>query len=200
MRGFKVQLFAGLLFLLTDLATNIHAATLQTVGGQLVGATGVEVGTGIFFNVSFVEGSCDVIFTECGGTLASFAFSDEASATIASQALLAQVFIDDVAGMFDARPNLTLGCEDSFGCGARTPYAVPLNLEMMVALNSAAGLGPDGVSQSLFISPSSDTTFNRGSVYAVWSSSPVPTPSTTLLMGTGLLGLIGYRKWSTNKR
>ena len=29
------------------------------------------------------------------------------------------------------------------------------------------------------------------------SSSPVPSPSTMLLMGTGLLGLIGYRKWST---
>ncbi len=28
----------------------------------------------------------------------------------------------------------------------------------------------------------------------------VPTPSAFLLMGTGLLGLIGYRKWSTNKR
>ena len=28
---------------------------------------------------------------------------------------------------------------------------------------------------------------------------PVPTPSAFLLMGTGLLGLIGYRKWSTNK-
>ncbi len=33
---------------------------------------------------------------------------------------------------------------------------------------------------------------------ASWSQvAPVPVPSAILLMGTGLLGLIGYRKWST---
>ncbi len=29
------------------------------------------------------------------------------------------------------------------------------------------------------------------------AAAPVPTPTAFLLMGTGLLGLIGYRKWST---
>ncbi len=35
-----------------------------------------------------------------------------------------------------------------------------------------------------------------GSAEGDWTVAPVPSPSTMLLMGTGLLGLIGYRKWS----
>ena len=50
--------------------------------------------------------------------------------------------------------------------------------------SSVSGL----ISGDIFIPNPISTTFTA-------QASPVPTPSTMLLMGTGLLGLIGYRKW-----
>ncbi|MFQ5329857.1 MAG: hypothetical protein ACE5D4_07705, partial [Thermodesulfobacteriota bacterium] len=91
-------LLAGILIPL-----NASAATLDVSGGQLMGASGVNVG-GTLYDVAFKAGSCFTLFGGC--TPSAFAFpSIGDAADVASSALLAQVFL----GPFDSDPRLTNG-------------------------------------------------------------------------------------------
>ena len=76
------------------------AATLIVSDGELIGATGVNV-DGQLYNVEFLDGACTELFTGCDSA-ADSAFRDEGAAVRASQALLAQVFVDGPAGPFDS--------------------------------------------------------------------------------------------------
>ncbi len=62
-----------------------------------------------------------------------------------------------------------------------------------VALSGAPGVGPGG--STIFTNEGTGDALNL----IAMTPRPVPTPSAMLLMGTGLLGLIGYRKYTTNK-
>src|SRR3954465_15827217 len=89
-------------------AVSGHAVELQISGGELTGASEVNVG-GTLYNVEFVDGSCNSLFSGCID--ASFTFHTASTAAAAAQALIDQVFTDGPQGNFDSRPELTVGCE-----------------------------------------------------------------------------------------
>ena len=77
---------------LTLMSAGAGAATLNVVGGQLVGASGVDV-DGTLYDVEFVDGTCVDLFNGCDES-SDFMFTTEAAALMASQALLDQVLIN----------------------------------------------------------------------------------------------------------
>jgi hypothetical protein len=95
---------------------------LNVVGGQLVGASDVNVGGGLY-DVEFVDGKCLDLFNGCDSA-ADFTFNNGTDALLASQALLNEVLLDGSSGLFDAIPSLTMGCDDPSVCSLLTPFAV----------------------------------------------------------------------------
>ena len=96
----KVALLIGLVLM----ASGAQAVTLNVVGGQLMGASGVDVG-GTLYNVEFLDGTCIDLYSGCDENT-DFTIDSEASALLASQALLDQVFLDVSEGSFDSLPGL----------------------------------------------------------------------------------------------
>jgi hypothetical protein len=152
---------------------------------------------GNLYDVQFLDGSCIDLYTGCDEA-SNFTFQTEASATLASQALLDQVLLDGVDGQFDSFTELTNGCPSPGHCLVLTIYPVinPLgqSIPIWLTVNQSLtepdyttinGIGPLGVISDIQISTSGDPR----AVYAVWS--PVPEPSTALLLSLGLTGLAG---------
>ena len=188
----------GLLMLVC--AGSVNAATVVMSGGQLMGATGVNVG-GMFYNVEFVEGTCNGLFAGC----TDFAFTTQSDASVAAQALLDQVFL----GIYDISPELSVGVTFSGYTRFFTPYSSttptyagspkikPGFYEGAMAENRAGLNGSDQVIPLWIMSKDYDTTTDVTNTYAVWSPtavSPVPLPAATWLFGSALLGLIGYSR------
>jgi hypothetical protein len=98
-------LSVAVLFILA--ASSASAATLNVVGGQLLGASDVDVG-GTLYNVEFIKDSCIALYDGCDSP-DDFIFNTASEALLASQALLDQVFIDGVSGDFDSRPPTNRG-------------------------------------------------------------------------------------------
>jgi hypothetical protein len=71
-----------------------QAAVLIVVGGELQGATDVNVG-GTLYDVQFVEGTCIDLYDGCDD-VSDFAFVTVADAFVAAEALLEQVVLDGV--------------------------------------------------------------------------------------------------------
>ena len=157
-----------------------QAATLTVnSGGVLTGARGVVV-NGLTYDVTFQEGYCTDIFPPCDLTT-TFFFTTAEAATAAAQALLDQVFIDDVLGAFDSNPSLTLGCETLFSCYVMVPYRTDFfdvadNLTALYAMYAgnepSSDPVPDSVDQ-LYIDSG-----DQSEIYAVFSVPPInPDPS-----------------------
>ncbi len=179
------------------LASQAGAAVLTVDGaGILTGATNVTIG-GALYDVRFAEGSCNSLFNACSAS--AFAFTTQASATAAVQALLDQVFIDGTAGNFDSTANKIAGCTNAINCYAFVPYLSSLNassIGIMYALNRAAGYGTDAVAVASY-AKASDTTNSTTYTYAIFSPSApaaVPEPGSLALVGAALLGLAAARR------
>lgn len=182
--------FSALTITLFVAASPANAATLNVVGGQLIGASGVNVG-GNLYDIEFINGRCTTLFDGCNSA-ADFTFSDAGSATVASQALLDQVFLDGVSGSFDSIPNLTNGCTSSFACNALTPFATDGTAVTLASARNNAGANVD-VTTFASLSTSGSTTAVGTQVYVIWT--PIPEPGTALLMGMGLLAMgVGKRR------
>lgn len=171
------------------------SATLDVVGGQLMGASGVDVG-GTLYDVQFVDGSCVALFDGCDAA-SDFTFTTAADAIAASQALLDVVFIDGVAGLFDTNPNLTNGITGATFAFVSTPYEATLT---GVNVYSAANYAPSvGAADAVFFFPISsvtDTTAEPNAVYADWQKSvaDVPLPAGGVLLLSALGGIAALRR------
>jgi len=193
----KVVLFIAMVLAFSFSGLQIEearAVTLNVSGGILFGATGVDV-LGTSFDVTFVDGSCVDLYSGCDEA-ADFDFTDAASAQAAAQALLDDVFIDSADGLFDTHPELTLGCGDTFACFTLIPYGGLLISQFDAAVfrnrvsdsNDAVFLGNQNAI--------TDWALNNGINFAHFTPTPtdsIPEPSTFLLLGSGVMGLIAYR-------
>ena len=205
--------FSLLVSLLTSLfiASNAHAATLNVVDGQLMGASNVLV-DGNLYDVQFLDGTCIDLYNGCDQTQ-DFTFQTSASALLASQALLDQVFLDGPEGLFDSNPSLTNACSGHVevpdaACFSMTPYnggdpstapTIPLYFTPAVAINihhldthstDRARVPTCDIFVGCGVYPDTPTDFGRN--YARWHL--VPEPSTGLLLAAGLLGLAMRRR------
>jgi len=183
-------LLASVALLLT--ATTAPAATLNVVGGQLLGASDIDVG-GQLYDVDFLDGTCIALFRECDSAADfTFTFTTANDAVLAAQALLDQVFLDSVAGPFDTSPSRTAGCPRPGFCLVFIPYDVDVTLFAPILIAGAwngtlewRDSAFDGV-DAFF----SSNTFGDGDskVWAVWTLVPEPTPALFTLLGLAGLG------------
>ena len=146
------------------------AASLFVDGsGNLQGASGVDV-QGSSYSVLFIDGTCGDVFSGCNDS-SDFAFTTNAAATAATQALLDQVFIDGPAGAFDDDPALTSGCTATGdACFGNTPYAVGGGtVSICSAVNHPTDDGHGGDANACGTVPISTNTNTNESVWAVWT-------------------------------
>jgi len=191
------------------MAGGAQAATLHVVGGQLMGASGVMLENSAY-DVEFHDGTCFGLFDLCNDT-SDFLFDTQADATLASQALLDQVFLDSGIGNFDSDPDLTNGCNRTTGelsfnyCVVYTPYGFENNLTSTqrplssVARNYVSVTEPPNVADSVASGQAVGDLDNFSNdptrVYAVWTLGfAVPEPNTALLVGIGLAGIAARRR------
>ena len=168
------------------------AVSLNIVGGQLLGATGVNVG-GTLYDVSFVDGTCIDVFSGCDAT-SDFTFNSQSQAVAASQALLDQVFIDGVDGNFNSNPSLTEGITGAWAY-IYTNYEVGGSILRGVYAYFDDNLIYD-FTNIYQTTPDHDTSTYAVHAWAVWSKSPstIPVPAAVWLFGSGLIGLIGVAR------
>lgn len=111
------------LVVLLLLAARSEAAVLNVVGGQLLGASSVDI-DGVLYDVEFVDGQCPDLFSGCDAA-SDFGTSSSATAVLFAEALRDQILIDGPQGSFDSDPGLVAGCgtgEDQ--CIFIIPYGV----------------------------------------------------------------------------
>jgi hypothetical protein len=180
-------------------AGGAQAATLniRQADNQLLGASGVVVG-GSLYDVEFVNLSCLEQFSGCDD-VSDFAFSNATDATLASQALLDQVFLDvGLLRNYDSNSYQTEACNQGLLCKSFTPYSVNVGSDsgsVAVAYNYGIDhlgipAGSDSVGFDSFGRADELTNYAEKTVWAFWSpSAAIPEPNTALLLGLGLTGL-----------
>lgn len=163
------------------------APVLQIDGaGKLAGALGVTIGANTY-NVAFVDGLCAAVYSGCDEA-SDFLFQTQADANAASQAIIAQVLETAAGALFDAQPDMTVGCSDQNYCWLVTHFwqanSGPRNMNVLNQVASNSLGGP-------YFDP--DASIRADLTYAVWTraDNTVPTPGTLALAGLGL-GLAAF--------
>ena len=206
----KFVLTVGLVLM----ASSAQAATLDVVGGQLMGASDVWVGGngGNLYDVQFLDGTCIELYNGCDD-LTDFTFAgagglDYEFARSASYALgaLFSLASGHEYALLDYFPNLTRGCDTSASrCNIFTPYGFGYdnNAGDYIKASTFVNLQNDSIdlvyggAGAWYFSATSDMTLADQGVYAVWSpSASIPEPSTALLLSLGLTGLAAKRRRS----
>ncbi len=164
--------------------------------GLLNGAIGVSI-DGVLYDVEFVDNHAYAIFWDNTNGY-TFTFSTAREAEAASQALLEQVLVSD----YDTDPSLVLdgkkaGYTYSFNV-INTPYGyyttqsgsdTQYSIQYVSASNYEEESGDGTASDTLW------SIYNPAHyVYAVWTLSAVPVPSTMFLLGSGIIGLTGIAR------
>ena len=175
---------------------NTNAGTLNIVGGELVGASGVSV-NGIMYDVSFVDDSAENLFLTDQGFV--FTFKNSLDAQIAGWALEDQV----MTGIYDSHPYLIYGIEQTDLQYAKLliPYtlieqdypAMPANEGDILAIAHTNDYSerPDG-NGWVWLNPGEDTTQIDNMVWTIWAeATSVPEPGTIVLIGLGFLSIAG---------
>jgi hypothetical protein len=153
---------------------------------SLLGADNVDV-NGSFYNVRFQDGTCIALFNGCDDAT-DFVFNTPDTATAASEALLAQVFVNGIMGDFDSIPWLANGCIDDEYCIVATPYQREgqgaFSSEVAVNVDSVLG---DAVLRRVW-DVDGDFAIYSNATFAVWVEASAPGTAMILLMGiAGLL-------------
>ncbi|GGO70324.1 PEP-CTERM sorting domain-containing protein [Bowmanella pacifica] len=170
-----------------------HAALIVGANDELLGATGVTVGSYIY-DVSFIDGSCQSVYSGCN-EISDFTFQDLASANQASQALLDQVFL----GIYDTIPSLINGCTASEVCFVATAYGFNNTSTQSASARNADTIN-DMVAHPSMSTHHDHSNPSNGSAarvtFAKWSlvgladiPSQIPEPSVWILMLLGLASL-----------
>jgi hypothetical protein len=184
-----------LAFTCLTLSIGANSASLVVTDGTLMGATDVDVG-GSLYDVSFLDGSCNSLFDGCR----IFTFNTQATAELASTALLDQVLI----GVFDVNPHFVNGINDDFVSYIFTPYSTWSSgtyVNVGGALNDAFGV-IDEAGWGRILGRTYDTSglvLGSDEVYAVWSPSPVPLPAAAWLFISAIAGLAGAKRITRSK-
>lgn len=192
MRSLKLAILS--IFLSVGTFALSHAATLVVAGGVLTGAKDVDVG-GAFYDVEFIDDSCSNIYSGCD-ELSDLDFANEASATLAAQALLSQVFIDSPLGNFDSEPELINGCDDAGGCNFNITYG----FNLFADVRSISAFNNDGSNPDSTGFGETSVNYDVGQVewlaYAKFtpSISVIPLPAALPLYGAGVL-ILGAWSW-----
>jgi hypothetical protein len=151
-------------------AGRARVATLNIIGGQLMRASGV-IAAGSSYDVAFLDGTYIALHSGCDES-SDFTFQTAARAALASQALLDQVFLDDI-DVFGFFPDLTNGTSDpergfvGTPRGLADPVTFPGQVEISFANNfghpsrgnqfdvgSSPGIGREVISFDLVLAPS----------------------------------------------
>lgn len=170
--------------------TNAHSTMILNIdsGTTLVGVQNLNV-NGTLYNVEFIRGTCFDVFGTCDGS-ATFVFSNEASALLAGQALLDQVFLDLVTGEnFDTEPDIYFaqGCGNYWLCESIIPYgANTSHVQGVVVINARPGwagsAGPDGTGLDSVSNVGTSLVTGLETSYARFTLVEVSSPSVFILL------------------
>ena len=197
----------GLLMLVC--AGSVNAATAVMSGGQLIGATSIEV-NGASYDVAFLDGSCNSLYNGCTG----LPFTTSSEALAASQALLDQVMIpqgisandhyliNGIGAVWDDTNKASFG-----GAFILTPTAESWgSLLAFGSTGSSVWLPGTGLTYTAeFSSPTSPfllVGIPTDQVLAVWTPaavSAVPLPAAAWLFISAIAGLAGAKRLSRSK-
>lgn len=186
MKFIKHAIIAGtLVFATLNVATAAPILNISTDGiSTLLGASGVNVG-GTFYDVTFADGIIDA------GAVT--AFTTEAGARAASQALLDQV----LTGSYDTFANLTNGCTSTVQCWVITPYSfTQVNLKTILALNYVSESRDviDPLDFNVLGRSTADSSVFTIARWAPVAAIPEPETYAMMLAGLGLLGFVSRRR------
>jgi hypothetical protein len=156
---------------------------------SLLGADNVEV-NGLFYNVRFLDGTCIALFNGCDDRT-DFVFNTVDTATAASEALLAQVFVSGIKGDFDATPWLTNGCSGNSDCIVATPFRE----EGQGAFHYIGAVnGVNDVDDSVYVTSwdvDGDYADFDNRTFAVWGEAvDASAPGTAMILLMGIAGLL----------